>query len=191
MSYALRISVPFSLPVNEPAEGEADLIRQAQGRETGAFELLYRAHVSRIHALCLRLTANAGLAEEITQQTFVIAWQRLAQFRSESAFSTWLHRIAVNAVASTLRSNFRRQQRIFATDDPGAFELAPLAASTGVKLDLEQAIAALPAQARAVFVLHDVEGWRHDEIADELGIAGGTSRAQLHRARKLLQEALR
>jgi RNA polymerase sigma-70 factor (ECF subfamily) len=167
------------------------LIRQAQARETHAFEQLYHAHVGRVYAVCLRLTANVPAAEDLTQRTFVTAWQKLSLFRGDSAFSSWLYRIAVNVVFTELRADQRRERLVFTTEDPADFEQAPPAPCTGTKLDLEQAIAALPPQARAVFVLHDVEGWHHDEIGRQLGIADGTSKAQLHRARKLLQEALR
>lgn len=192
MRHADRIPALF-LPafVNEPGTDERDLIRQAQARETRAFEQLYRTHVGRVYAVCLRLTASVPTAEDLTQRTFVAAWQKLDHFRGDSAFSSWLHRIAVNVVFAELRSDQRRERRVFTTDDPAEFEQVPPAPSTGTRIDLEQAIAALPPQARAVFVLHDVEGWHHDEIARQLGIADGTSKAQLHRARKLLQEALR
>jgi RNA polymerase sigma-70 factor (ECF subfamily) len=98
--------------------------------------------------------------------------------------------VAVNTVLADIRAEQRRTQRVFATEDPAVFETASRTPSVGLRLDLEQAIAGLPTQARAVFVLHDVEGWQHDEIARELGVATGTSKAQLHRARRLLQEAL-
>ena len=111
-------------------------------------------------------------------------------FRGESAFTSWLHRVAVNTVLADLRSENRRTRHVFATADPAVFEVPPRAPAVGIRLDLDQAIATLPPQARAVFVLHDVEGWHHHEIARELGVATGTSKAQLHRARKLLQEAL-
>jgi RNA polymerase sigma-70 factor (ECF subfamily) len=137
------------------------------------------------------MTADSHQAEELTQRTFVIAWDKLPLFRGESAFSSWLHRVAVNTVLVHLRAEARRLQRVFPTETPTDFETAPRSAPAGIRLDLDAAIAALPPQARAVFVLHDVEGWRHDEIAAELGIATGTSKAQLHHARKRLQEALR
>jgi RNA polymerase sigma-70 factor (ECF subfamily) len=137
------------------------------------------------------MTANVSRAEELTQKAFLTVWQKLPLFRGESAFTSWLHRVAVNTVLADLRAEHRRTQRVFGTDDPAALETPGRAPLLGIRLDLEQAIATLPPQARAVFVLHDVEGWRHDEIAEQLGVATGTSKAQLHRARKLLQEALR
>jgi RNA polymerase sigma-70 factor (ECF subfamily) len=155
-----------------------------------AFEHLYRLHVSRVHAICLRMTANPSRAEELTQRAFLTVWEKLPLFRGESAFASWLHRVAVNTVLADLRAEHRSTPRVFGTEDPSVFETAPRGPAVGVRLDLEEAIAALPTQARAVFVLHDVEGWQHDEIAAQLGVATGTSKAQLHRARKLLQEAL-
>src|SRR5881398_998874 len=141
----------------------SDLIQRAQQGDQAAFEALYRAHVGRVYALCLRLTADRARAEELTQDAFVRAWERLASFRGESAFSSWLYRLTVNVVFLGQRAG---------------------------QLDLERAIAALPPGAREVFVLHDVEGYRHHEIARLNGIAVGTSKAQLFRARRLLREAL-
>jgi RNA polymerase sigma-70 factor (ECF subfamily) len=190
MIYVDRAAAPLAFVVTENSDSERDLIRRAQARDMDAFECLYRVHVARVHAICLRMTSNLTQAEELTQKTFLTAWEKLPLFRGESAFSSWLHRVAVNAVLADLRAEQRRTKRVFATDDPSTFEVAPRAPIVGIKLDLDEAIAALPSQARAVFVLHDVEGWRHDEIARALGVASGTSKAQLHRARKLLQEAL-
>ncbi|MES2694206.1 MAG: sigma-70 family RNA polymerase sigma factor [Verrucomicrobiota bacterium] len=194
MTYVDRVT-PFAFAVTAPepaaAEAESAVIRRAQARDTRAFETLYRTHLGRIYAVCLRMTANPNQAEELTQQAFLTAWQKLPLFRGESAFSSWLHRVAVNTVLAAFRADSRRTSRVFGTEDPAAFETPPPAPPAGIRLDLEAAIAALPPQARTVFVLHDVEGWLHEEIAHELGVATGTSKAQLHRARKLLQEALR
>jgi RNA polymerase sigma-70 factor (ECF subfamily) len=192
MTYVDRLAAPPAFVVTEIAahHEEAEIVRRAQARDQNAFERLYRAHLSRVYAICLRMTANVTRAEELTQKTFVTAWQKLPLFRGESAYSSWLHRVAVNSVLAELRAAHRRMERVIGTEDPTVFERPPHAPPAGIRLDLEQAIAALPPQARMVFVLHQVEGWPHDEIATELGIAVGTSKAQLHRARKLLQEAL-
>jgi RNA polymerase sigma-70 factor (ECF subfamily) len=190
MIHVERIAIPTFAVVSEPRDDERDLIRRAQARDAGAFEALYRSHVNRVYAVCLRLTADITLAEELTQRAFLTVWEKLPLFRGESAFTTWLHRLAVNTALADFRATRRREARVFATEDPAVFETATAPAPAGIRLDLEQAIAALPTQARAVFVLHDVEGWRHEEIADKLGVATGTTKAQLHRARKLLQEAL-
>jgi RNA polymerase sigma-70 factor (ECF subfamily) len=172
-------------------DDEADLVRRAQQRDVRAFEQLYRLHVPRVYALCLRLTANVRRAEELTQTAFVHVWQKLTLFRGESAFGSWLHRLAVNIVLTDIRSTQRREARVVGTADPAIWESAGNAPTPGLRLDLERAVAALPAQARAVFVLHAIEGYSHDDIAGLLGVAVGTSKAQLHRARQLLQEALR
>lgn len=192
MTYAERASASFAFAVSEgaPTDPEPELIRRAQAREAAAFEHLYRRHVGRVYAVCLRMVADAPEAEELTQRAFITAWEKLPHFRGESAFSSWLHRVAVNTTLATLRADERRRRRVFATEDPAALETAPAAVPAGLRLDLEAAVAALPPQARIVFVLHDVEGWQHQEIAAQLGLAVGTSKAQLHRARKLLQEAL-
>jgi RNA polymerase sigma-70 factor (ECF subfamily) len=171
---------------------ERDLVRRAQAGEVAAFEELYRENVGRVFAVCLRIAADPALAEELTQEAFVRAWRKLGSFRGESAFSSWLHPLAVNVALSERRSSKRRAERVLATDDLAPFDVPGEAPrEPGTALDLERALATLPPGARAVFVLHDVEGWRHDEIADRTGIAVGTSKAQLHRARKLLQEALK
>lgn len=165
------------------------MVRRAQAGDQDAFAGLYRAQSGRIFALCLRLEGDARRAEELTQDVFVRAWEQLGSFRAESAFSTWLHRLAVNVVLGQRRSAWRRGKRLVFTDEPEAHE-RPGESESGLSMDLEQAIASLPAGARAVFVLHDVEGYTHNEIAASAGIAEGTSKAQLFRARRLLREAL-
>jgi RNA polymerase sigma-70 factor, ECF subfamily len=191
MTYADRIAAPAYILVNDSSADEHTLVHRAQRRDPIAFEQLYRSHVRRVYAICLRMSANLTRAEELTQKAFVTVWEKLPLFRGESAFSSWLHRIAVNTVLSDMRAEQRRARRVFGTEDPALFETAFISAPTGARIDLEQAIATLPPHARTVFVLHDIEGWQHHEIAAELGVAVGTTKAQLHRARKLLQEALR
>jgi RNA polymerase sigma-70 factor (ECF subfamily) len=144
-----------------------------------------------VYALCLRLTADTAAAEELTQDAFVRAWEGLGSFRGESAFSSWLYRLTVNVVLLRLRAGRRRSARVVSTADPAILEPpAGDAGGPGAGLDLERAVARLPPGAREVFVLHDVEGYRHEEIARLVGIAVGTSKAQLFRARRLLREAL-
>lgn len=150
-----------------------------------AFEDLYRAHVGRIHALCRRMAPAE--ADEMTQRAFVRAWEALPSFQGRSAFGSWLHRLAVNVILTEKRSAARRLARVISIDDPGGSR-APRPVAAG--MDLERAIAALPDRARQVFVLHDIEGYKHREIADCMNISEGTSKGQLHRARKLLREAL-
>jgi len=170
-----------------------ETVRRAQQGDQAAFRTLYQTHVGRVYALCLRLTGNGSEAEDHTQDVFVRVWERLGSFRGESAFSTWLHRLTVNEVLQARRSAGRRSARVTQADDPLELEAAPApaAGSAGAGAsDLGQAIARLPAGARTVFVLHDVEGYQHDEIAALLEIAEGTSKAQLFRARRLLREML-
>jgi RNA polymerase sigma-70 factor (ECF subfamily) len=168
----------------------SELVRQAQAGDESAFGALYRANVGRIHALCLRLTGEAQAAGELTQDVFVRAWEALPSFRGEAAFSTWLHRLAVNLFLAERRAAGRRERRVFTTAGPEALESARESNREGLNLDLERAIAALPEGARTVFVLHDIEGYQHGEIATMIGVAEGTSKAQLFRARRLLREAL-
>ena len=156
-----------------------------------AFERLYRQHVSRVFSLCARMVTDRTRAEELTQDVFVRAWEKLHLFRGESAFGTWLHRMTVNVVLNARKSEGRSRSR-FEDDDEGdgvdALPSRPLA--PGDRMDLEAAIAKLPPGARRVFTLHDVEGYKHEEIAEMLGVTSGATKAQLHRARLLLREAL-
>jgi len=167
-----------------------DLVRRAQDGDKTAFRDLYREHAGRIYAVCLRLTGDAAAAEERTQDAFVRAWERLGTFRGESAFGTWLHRLAVNVVLMEQRGRRRRERRVAPASDDPVFERAAAVPAGAERLDLERAIALLPAGARAVFVLFDVEGYSHEEIAGMCGIAVGTSKAQLFRARRLLRGIL-
>jgi RNA polymerase sigma-70 factor (ECF subfamily) len=185
-----------SLPADRDAERA--LVIRAQGGDVGAFEALYRANSPRVYALSLRLTGNRREAGELTQYVFVHAWSRLTTFRGEAAFSSWLHRIAVNTLFMRTRGDQRRDARIGIVADQDIGSAPTLVEGGGSSppvdvdqaVDLERAIAALPGGARRIFVLHDVMGYRHQEIAQLTGLAEGTLRAQLHRARKLLMEAL-
>ncbi len=171
---------------NAPASAEAHLVSRARAGDVRAFELLYRRHAGRIHAVCRRIAGNASDAEEFTQKAFVQAWESLPRFRGESGFGTWLHRIAVNVAFAHRRRALREAENM-----QYAGETAPAAGNDpGGGMDIERAVAALPDGAREVFVLHDVEGYKHEEIAALTGIAVGTSKAQLHRARNLLRERL-
>lgn len=164
-------------------------IRKAQAADSVAFEALYRMHVDRVYGLCLRMTGNVAEAEDCTQDAFIQVWGKLNNFRGESSFSTWLHRVAVNTVLGRMRKSRREQDRIRAVLDV-ASEPEMIGDSGGLR-DLEQAINELPSGARHVFVLHAVYGYSHDETGSMLGIAAGTSKAQLHRARRLLAQQLK
>jgi RNA polymerase sigma-70 factor (ECF subfamily) len=194
-------------PADDATDREPDLqlVERARAGDVGAFEQLYRLEVGRVYALCLRLTADAIRAKELTQTVFVRAWDRLSSFRGDAKLSSWLHRIAVNEMLVEARSDRRRRARVMLADDGLDAEYggpendasrAPVGgaytppADTETRIDLERAIAALPPGARTVFVLHDIHGYRHEEISRMTGSAEGTLRAQLHRARKLLMEAL-
>ena len=172
------------------ADDSSDVALAASG-DRRAFERLYRKHESRIFSLCARMSGSKSRGEELTQDVFVRTWEKLPQFRGESAFSTWLHRLAVNVVLNARKTEGREHARIDDADvaDERWTETgrAPLHVE---RMDLQQAIAGLPAGARKVFVLHDVEGYKHEEIAELCGITAGGSKAQLHRARMLMREAL-
>jgi RNA polymerase sigma-70 factor (ECF subfamily) len=167
-----------------------DLVARAQAGDQTAFRDLYRQHAGRVYALCLRLTGDAREAEERTQDVFVRLWDKLRSFRGDSAFSSWLHRLAVNVVFNEQRTTSRRERRVTPAADPAVLEQHPRAPIEVSSIDLERAIAELPDGAREVFVLFDIEGYGHGEIAELTGIAEGTSKAQLFRARRLLREKL-
>lgn len=167
---------------------EADWIARAQRADTRAFESLYRRHVGKVYGLCLRMTGNVGEAEDCTQEAFIQAWHKLDRFRGDSQFGTWLHRIAVNAVLGRMRKSKRERERLQIVADAPEPKVA--SADTGEYRDLAAAINRLPEGARHVFVLHAVYGYSHEETGKMLGVATGTSKAQVHRARKLLAAEL-
>lgn len=178
----------------ELAQNDSDavlLVRRAQADDRAAFDALYGHHVGRVYAVCLRMSASRSEAERLTQDVFVRAWQRLKSFRGESAFASWLYRLAVNVVLEDGRRNSRRTARVAVLPDPDQLEhMQGKTSHDDERMDLERAIATLPPGARAVLVLHDIEGYKHEEIARMTGTAVGTVKAQLHRARRLLRERL-
>ncbi|MFN7183180.1 MAG: RNA polymerase sigma factor [Thermomonas haemolytica] len=179
--------MPQALPPAPLEDDDADLARRAAQADVAAFEQLYRRHHRRLHGVIVRLVGQAGArAEDLTQEAFVRAWQALPTFRFDSALSTWLHRLAVNTALMELRT---RRNRPWHEDDAALDAVATPDTASRAQLgrDLDRAVASLPPRARAVLVLHDVEGWKHEEIAAELGMAVGSSKAQLHRARGLLR----
>ena len=168
---------------------EQDWVERAQQADTTAFESLYRLHVDRVYGLCLRMTGNPSEAEDCTQEAFIQAWNKLSKFRGDSAFSTWMHRIAVNSVLGRMRKARRELDKMQAVTD-----ISPVPETVGDSgnfEDLQNAVDDLPDGARHVFVLHAVYGYSHDETGDMLGIAAGTSKAQLHRAKRLLAQQLK
>ena len=170
------------------ADGEAVDVALAASGDGSAFERLYHRHVPRVHSLARRML-DQDLADEVTQDVFVRAWQKLHTFRGEAAFGTWLHRLAINVILAR-RGNLGQQRQRFTDSTVPLETMAGRAAEPGVGMDLEKAMARLPDGARQVFVLHDVEGYRHEEIAGMLGLAEGTSKSQLHRARMALRQHL-
>ncbi len=176
--------------VTDAADADADLVRQAVAGQVAAFERLYRRHVGRVHGAVRRLVGgHEARAQELTQDAFVRAWQKLDSYRFESAFGTWIYRLAVNVALMDLRSRSGAEDREEAMGDE-VLALGATNARSDLRIDLERAVAKLPPRARAVLVLHDVEGWRHEDIALELAMAVGSSKAQLHRARQLLRRHL-
>lgn len=168
--------------------GQTSDVALAAGGDSSAFERIYQAHVARIHSLTRRMLGNDD-ADEVTQDIFVRTWQKLSTFRGESAFGTWLHRLALNVIIERRRTLAKQRTRV--SDDPEALDVATVPPSrSDLRVDFEYAIGQLPEGAREIFVLHDVEGYKHREIAVMLQIATGTSKRQLHRARMLMRQQL-
>lgn len=176
------------LPVPAPASTETDVSQAASG-DLQAFERLYRDHVARVHGLARRM-AGSDWADELTQDVFVRAWQKLRSFRAEASFATWLHRVAVNVIIERLRRATVERARRVDDFEPAYATARSRTASPAVRMGLDAALETLPPGARAVFVLYDVEGYTHPEIGAMLGISVGTSKTQLHRARRLLRAEL-
>ncbi|MFK2932631.1 RNA polymerase sigma factor [Dyella agri] len=176
-------------PAPVAADNDTDDVRAAVAGDRHAFQRLYRRHVDRIHGAVYRLAGyDHARAEDLTQEAFVRAWQKLPGFRFESAFGTWLYRLSINVALMEIRA--RRADPVGYVDEESLPEQGETPFCAAERKELERAIGKLPPRARAVLVLHDVEGWRHEEIGDELDMAVGTSKAQLHRARQLLRKAL-
>ncbi len=179
------------------ADAERADVRRAATGDMAAFERLYRAHTARIHALCRRM-AGPEEADDLTQEVFLRAWRKLDRFRGDSAFGTWLYRLAVNVILAkratmgTYRARFVADAEAEVKSDQEAGRVWGRGAGrpAGARIDLERAIRKLPEGARRVFVLHDVEGYTHEEIAELLSVSPGTSKSQLHRARMTLREHL-
>jgi RNA polymerase sigma-70 factor (ECF subfamily) len=168
---------------------DSDDVRAAAAGDRHAFQRLYRLHVGRVHGAVYRLAGyDHARAEDLTQDAFVRAWQKLPGFRHESAFGTWLYRLAVNVALMDIRA--RGADPVSMLDDEHLPDTGETPFCAAEREELERAIGQLPPRARAVLVLHDIEGWRHEEIGSELGMAVGTSKAQLHRARGLLRKVL-
>ena len=176
-------------PRSTPGAVTEDVARAQRG-DLQAFERIYHQHAGRVYALCRRL-AGVSRADELLQDVFVRAWEKLESFRGESSLDSWLHRVTVNVFLAADRGDKRRRAHEDTVDDSD-YELTAITAAVDVgdRIDLERAIATLPPGARLAFVLHDIEGYSHEEIAAMSGIAASTVRVQLHRARRQLMEAL-
>jgi len=185
-----RMAGALSNVLKVPMGDSAD-VALAAGGDRQAFERLYRTHANRVYSLCARMSGSRVKGEELTQDVFVRTWEKLPQFRGDSAFSTWLHRLAVNVVLNARKTEGKQASRTDEGDvDEERWDETARAPLHIERMDLKEAIAKLPAGARKVFVLHDIEGYKHEEIAEMMGITSGGSKAQLHRARLLLREAL-
>ncbi|HUV70597.1 MAG TPA: sigma-70 family RNA polymerase sigma factor [Terracidiphilus sp.] len=189
--------ITFARSAPDPAE--ADALRRAQAGDHHGFAELYFLHKRRIYSLCLRMVGNIAEAEDLTQEAFLQLHRKIGTFRGDSAFSTWLHRLAVNVVLMQLRKKGLNTTSLDAAMEPGpdegpgrSFGTADLTLSGAIdRMALERAVADLPAGYRLIFILHDVEGYEHNEIASMLECSIGNSKSQLHKARLRLRDALR
>ena len=182
----------------DQAISEAEAIERAKQGDAQAFEVLYSLHKRRVYSLCLRMTANTAAAEDLTQEAFLQLFRKIATFRGESAFSTWLHRMAVNVVLMQLR---KKGLPVVPLEDTMETEeetprkelgaLDPALAGSVDRLQLQRAVEALPPGYRMIFLLHDVEGYEHNEIAGMVGCSIGNSKSQLHKARMKLRDLLK
>ena len=177
---------------------ESETISLAQQGDAMAFECLYKAHCKRVYSLCLRMLRNMAEAEDLTQQVFLQLFRKIGTFRGDSSFSTWLHRISVNAVLMYLRRKRPAENQMDSLDDTGSGSADPRESGKNPlsmpavidRLNLKRAIRQLPAGYKRFFLLHDVMGYRHREIAEQLGCSIGCSKSQLHKARKSLRRML-
>ncbi len=181
--------------IEKTGPSDYELAQKAAGGDLAAFEELYRRHFRRVYALALRMTANPEEAEDLAQETFIQLFKKIGMFRGESAFTTWLHRMTVNQVLMHFR---RRKSRPEYTSEEGETPDQIVKGTENQnrmpvvdRIVLEDAIAKLPPGYRSVFVLHDVEGYEHNEVAEMLGISEGTSKSQLHKARLKLRSLIR
>lgn len=180
-----------AVPNVESETGTTTLVERAKDGDTLAFERLYRRLSGRVYGVCLRMARDPAEAEELAQEAWVRAWEGLGSFRGESRFSTWLHRLTVNVVLDHRRRDGRWRERFRDLPDEDEGRTAPAPQPPpGLRIDLEKAVDRLPDGARTIFLLYDVEGFKQQEIAERLGIAEGTVKAQLHRARRLLREVM-
>lgn len=172
-----------------PAHFERADVERAAGGDHAAFERLYRDHVGRVYALCVRMVDEQS-ADDLTQEVFIRAWRKLNSFKGDARFGTWLHRLAVNHILSRRTTQRKLEARNAGGEGLLGRLVAPTLRSSGHALDIECAIRKLPGRARDVFLLYDVEGYSHEEVAETLGVSVGTSKSQLHRARMLMRQHL-
>ncbi|MBK8549621.1 MAG: RNA polymerase sigma factor [Ignavibacteria bacterium] len=181
-------AVSLNLIVKNPDE-DFKLVEQAIGGSNEAFKELFMKNVTRVHSLCLRISADVQIAEDLTQEVFIKAWEKLNTFKFESKFSSWLHSIAVNQFLMHLRSDKRNTEKVSELNKE-VFQSIDSKPPEDFRIDLQKAVDKLPGQARTVLVLHDIEGYKHSEISEMMGIQTGTSKAHLHKARKILRKEL-
>jgi RNA polymerase sigma-70 factor (ECF subfamily) len=167
-----------------------DVVRRAQQGDVQAFESLYHTHAPAVYALCRRMIGDEQQARDLMQDAFVRAWERLTSFHGHSSLGTWIHRLAVNVVLEHLRSSKRDALRMIDDTEESVFGGRTIDGQLDARMDIDTAMAQLPTGARTVFELHDRQGYSHDEIAQMMGIAPGTARAQLFRARRALTRLL-
>ncbi len=182
-----------SNPISDVKSADLELVERIRGGDGSAFEALYRQHATRLYNLASRMTGAKGEADDLLQDIFLLAYRKIASFRGESSLGTWLYRLAMNHCLDVLRNRQTRMgQQTDSLDEPEAIPVAsPVPVLSAVsRIDLERAIAALPPACRAAFLLHDVEGFGHQEVGNMLGVSEGTSKSQVHKARMRIRAYL-
>lgn len=170
---------------------EEELVLQAKAGSHAAFEALYRMHLGHVYGICMRILSDRCRAEDVTQKIFIHAWMKLQSFRGDSRFSSWLYRLSVNMILDELKLVGWRNDPDIRNEQTKLTDALSFEPAHNLRLDLNNTIDSLPRQARIIFVMHDVAGYTHEEIAEAMKLAPGTCKAQLSRARRILREALK
>jgi RNA polymerase sigma-70 factor, ECF subfamily len=182
---------PMQIMMQTANHPEEEFVLQAKAGSHAAFEVLYRMHLGRVYGICMRILSDRSRAEDVTQKIFIHAWIKLPSFRGDSRFSSWLYRLSVNMLFDELKLAGRNNNPDIRGDEMGLTDVPSLDPGPGLRLDLNHAIDSLPRQARLIFIMHDVSGFTHEEIAQAMKLAPGTCKAQLSRARRILREVLK
>jgi RNA polymerase sigma-70 factor (ECF subfamily) len=181
----------MQMMMQKTAPSEEEFVLQAKAGSHAAFEALYRMHLGRVYGICMRILSDRSRAEEVTQKIFIHVWMKLQSLRSDSRFSSWLNRLSVNMIFDELKLTGGKNDPSIPEEQTGLADASSFEPDHDLRLDLNSAIDSLPRQARLIFVMHDLAGFTHEEIAQAMNLAAGTCKAQLSRARRILREVLK